>query len=325
MTEKTVRQAGWRFTGLSRWFFTHLSKLVIAASAWTAATWGVAAENSTYWVMSTREISLSAVKPGVYQTVTVLRADEEGALDEAKLEGLVDAILATKRVVIYLPGNRSDFASGHCEGWALYKLLSEVQGAPPIVFALWSWPADRVTFGQRSDIWIKACRADAEAFILADWLRTLRSDVRVLLVTYSLSARAALGALHLLGGGQVAERQLENTISQPSPQIAALLVAPAVDAHALAPGGAFELAIARAHKVALTVHPGDTLLRLYPLLYGLRGPQALGFVGPICLRPEDAEKVDIIPMQGWAGRGHGWQNYFSTVPVRSQLEAMATH
>lgn len=281
-----------------------------------------AAEPSSYWAICTRDITLDEIKPGASARVGVLQGTPEGKLTEAQATDVREAILAAKRVIVYMPGNRSDLASGHCEALALYRLLAAVDNSRPIVFILWSWPADRVTFGQRSDIWIKACRADAEAFILADWLQSLPDDVHVLLVTYSLSARAALGALHLLAGGEVADRRLEELAAAKGPQIKALLVAPAVDAHALGPGGNFEMAARRADRLALTVHPADTLLRLYPLLYGLRGPQALGFAGPIALRPEDAQKVDIIPLQGWAGRGHGWQNYFSALPVRSQLETM---
>ncbi len=278
----------------------------------------------SYWAISTRKIPSHSVTPGVSRKAAVFKVDSDGCLAQADLSALQEAIETTRRVVIYVPGNRSDFQSGHTEGWSLFQMLTDGAGSQHFVFLLWSWPADRITFGERSDIWIKACRADAEAFILADWLGNLPANTSVTLVTYSLSARAAAGSLHLLGGGEIDGRQLPTGPEGRTLRLRAILVGAAIDAHALGPGGAYEKAVAQADEIAITVHRRDTLLRLYPLLYGLRGPQALGFVGPTSLDPQAAGKITLIPVEVWTGKGHSWSNYFSALPVRGCLIEMAT-
>lgn len=284
-----------------------------------------AGPSPSYWVVSTRHIASTGVQPGISREVKVLKADPKGCLEQASSEELQRAIADCGRVAIYIPGNRSDLQSGHREGWILFQGLAREAGDRAFVLILWSWPADRITFGERSDIWIKACRADAEAFILAEWIQNLPPNTSTTIVTYSLSARAAAGALHLLGCGEVAERRLPTCAGDRPLRVRVLLVGAAIDAHSLGPGGAFEKAVGQAEIFAITVHQRDTLLRLYPLLYGLRGPQALGFVGPTSLPPDAADKVAIIPVHAWTGAGHAWQTYFSALPVQACLVDIVFH
>jgi len=279
------------------------------------------AGTSTFWVLSTRGIPSSEVKPGVSQGLTYWKADSEGCLAENSSPQIFQEIAAWSRLVIYVPGNRSDFASAHNEGWKLFLTLNQPTGSKGFVFVVWSWPSDRISLAQRPDIWAKACRADLEGAILAEWLGQLPRGTRVVLVSYSLGARAVVAALHLRGGGQLPGQE-GFTSSGGVIAIRVLLVGAAIDAHSLGVRGAYERAIAQSEVFVITTHARDLLLRMYPLLYGLGGPPALGFVGPTSLPPEQVQKVELIPVEAFTGSGHGWANYFSALPVQARLEGM---
>jgi len=277
---------------------------------------------NTFWVVSTRGISSSEVKPGISGDLTYWKADFQGSLSEKTFSELLREISSRSRVVLYVPGNRSDFASAHAEGWKLFLGLDRAAERVNFVFAVWSWPSDRVTLAQRPDIWAKACRADLEGLILAEWLGQLPAGTRVVLVSYSLGARAVVAALHVRGGGQLCGGELIFPTAKGTTPIRVFLVGAAIDAHSLGPSGAYSRALAESEQFVITKHRRDMLLRMYPLLYGLGGPPALGFVGPTSLPPDQVQKVEILPVEAFTGSGHGWENYFSAFPVQACLEQM---
>ncbi len=277
---------------------------------------------NTFWVVSTRGISPSEVKPGISGDLTYLKADFQGCLSEKTFSELLHEISSRSRVVLYIPGNRSDFASAHAEGWKIFLGLDRAAQRANFVFAVWSWPSDRITLAQRPDIWAKACRADLEGLILAEWLGQLPGGTRVVLVSYSLGARAVVAALHVRGGGQLCEGKAIFSVPKGATPIRVLLVGAAIDAHSLGPNGAYSRALAESEQFVVTTHRRDVLLRMYPLLYGLGGPPALGFIGPTSLPPDQVQKVEILPVEAFTGSGHGWDNYFSAFPVRARLEQM---
>jgi len=277
---------------------------------------------NTFWVVSTRGISSSEVKPGVSGAITYLKGDSQGCLSENTSTELLQEVSSRCRVVIYVPGNRSDFASAHNEGWKLFLTLNQPTGSKGFVFVVWSWPSDRISLAQRPDIWAKACRADLEGLILGEWLGQLPGGTQVVLVSYSLGARAVVAALHVRGGGQLCGGEFSFPTPKGLTSIRVLLVGAAIDAHSLGPSGAYSRALAESEQFVITTHRRDVLLRMYPLLYGLGGPPALGFVGPTSLPADQLEKVELLPVEAFAGSGHGWENYFSAFPVQARLERM---
>jgi hypothetical protein len=277
---------------------------------------------SSYWVLSTREIATDDIQAGVTTRLQCYRADQGGCLSKNDPSALAEEIRQIPRLVVYLPGNRSDLSVAHSQGWQLYRDLRRNSPGAFLVFVVWSWPSDRVTLGQRSDIWIKACRADHEAYILAEWITGLPAETHMTLVSYSLSARVVAGASHLLAGGELAGRTVSPPAREKLPVLKSLWAGAAIDAHSLGPGQQFGRALEPLRELVLTVHPRDRLLRLYPLLYGLRGPEALGVVGPTALADEMARKVEILPLSQWAAPSHAWEIYFRALPVQARLEQM---
>ena len=140
---------------------------------------------------------------------------------------------------VFVHGNDTDAAEARDEGQQLYARLTPTAcPSGPVRFVIWSWPSERIFGRVRTDIQAKACRANAEAFYLADFLDELEPDARVSLSGYSLGARVTTGALHLLGGGALEGRQLETRKHAERSGLRVVLLAAALADDWLLPGQA---------------------------------------------------------------------------------------
>ena len=63
----------------------------------------------------------------------------------------------------------------------------------------------------------------------------------------------------------------------------ALMVAAAIDDDSLAADGTYNLALSQVESMLVVRNGCDKVLKWYPRIYGRRGPEALGYAGPIRL------------------------------------------
>jgi len=222
---------------------------------------------------------------------------------------------------VYIHGNRADRRTAIRQGWKIYRQLEAQAAGRPFRFVIWSWPADRLRGGNRRDTRVKASRSDVQGYYLAGWLGQLDPDVPVCLVGYSFGARAITAALHILAGGQVAGRSLpEGHVVERAP-VRAVLVAAAMDSGWLLPGHRNGLALSRLDRVLVLLNCSDPVLKFYPLMYGLGGPQALGRAGPACpgRLGDEAEKIELLDVTCSVGRNHDWDCYVRSPALRAHL------
>ena len=214
--------------------------------------------------------------------------------DAAEFRATDDAAMPT---VVFIHGNRTDADEAVDEG--VVRLRGHPGGD--------CWAAvplrDLVVAGRarlpphRADARLKADYSDVESYYLAQWLDQLRPGVKVSLIGHSFGPRIITGALHLLAGGEVAGRSLPpSTVAawtggKRNP-VRAVLLASAIDADWLAPGGCHGLALSLVEQMLVTCNGCDRVLRWYPRLYGRGGPQAMGFVGPCGI--DGAENVEVV-------------------------------
>jgi hypothetical protein len=162
-----------------------------------------------------------------------------------------------------------------------------------------------------------------QSYYLAECLRSIERQVPVSLIGYSFGARIITGALHLLAGGEVAGRSLPKRLAQaekgkPAEMTRrAVLVAAALDADWLLPGRRNGLALSQVNRLLITRNPCDRVLRWYPLMYGCRGPEAMGRVGPRCWCC--AENVEVVNVSCAVGRAHDWASYLRAPGLRNRL------
>jgi len=223
---------------------------------------------------------------------------------------------------VFVHGNDTGATEARNEGRHLYSRLAPAAcPGRPVRFVIWSWPSERILGRVRSDIQVKACRTNAEAFYLADFLDGLDPKARVSLSGYSLGARVTTGALHLLGGGVLGDRQLETRRHAERSGVRVVLLAAAMGDDWLLPGMRYERALSQADRLVVMYNPLDAVLRFYPLMYGRGGPDALGYTGirNACCLGEDRQKVCELNVSGAVHRGHGWGHYANSPSIIRQL------
>lgn len=214
-------------------------------------------------------------------------------------------------------GNRQTHAKAIRSGWGVYCRMRRDAGGRPFRLVIWSWPSERIRGTNRRDVRVKACRSDMQSCYLAECLSRLDPDLPVCLVGYSFGARIVTGALHLLAGGQVAGRALGEPSGVGRRPIRAVLVAGALDADWLLPGRRNGLALSQVERLLVTRNCRDPALRLYPLMYYLGGPQALGFAGPACCG--QSEKIELLDVSCSVGRTHAWARYLQSPGLCGRL------
>ena len=125
----------------------------------------------------------------------------------------------------------------------------------------------------------------------------------------------------MLGGGELEGRRLLLDSATPPRKIHAALLAAAVDNDWISPGGKHERALTQVERLAITVNADDPVLRFYPMLWGRRGPQALGMTGVPDLARLGASQGKIVQLNFAPAiqRSHGWKYYSESPEVIALL------
>jgi hypothetical protein len=216
--------------------------------------------------------------------------------------------------------------------WPCYSLLKIQHGDHPFRIVIWSWPSTRTSNRHRRDAQTKSFYSDSQSYYLADCLRKVRmqsqsapiaplpkvegsvgAESPVTLIGYSFGARIIAGGLHLLGDGELGGHRLSalegNAGTHHRVPVRAILVAAALDCHALLPGYRYGNAASQAEEIVVTRNGFDPVLRWYRLLYGRGGPDALGYAGLCC---SSCSNVKILDVSCSVGKSHQWECYFAS-------------
>jgi hypothetical protein len=217
--------------------------------------------------------------------------------------------------VFFVHGNRTSACDAVEVGWGVYSALKAAAAGRPFRFVIWSWPSDRIQGRSRVDTQVKAARSEVDSYYLAATLDRMPPNAPVCLIGYSFGARMIGGTLELLAGGEFAGRTLPKPAARRRP-VRAVLLAAAMDAGALAPGGVNDRALGLTERVLITCNPADSVLRWYPWMYGRGGPEALGFAGPCGIGPD---KLELLNVACEIGRCHSWECYRSLPSLNARL------
>ncbi|RIK72844.1 MAG: hypothetical protein DCC67_18610, partial [Planctomycetota bacterium] len=132
------------------------------------------------------------------------------------------------------------------------------------------------------------------------------------IVGYSYGARVATGALHLLAGGRLGELELAERRHASRPLIKAALVAAAVDADWIRPGGYHGRALQQASELLLVNNHLDPAMRFYHMAFegrarplGLAGLSSRGVLG------DYAAPIRSVDVTSVVGRHHALDDYLA--------------
>jgi len=277
------------------------------------------------WLLSTRQAPRSGNLEAAGEKIKYWRHTDNPRWEPASAKDLIQQSDPDAPTIVFIHGNRSNLNDAVCAGWPVYRQLQRCGEGHPFTFVIWAWPSDRAGRGPRDDAQIKACYSDAQSYYLADWLDQLGPDRSVNLIGHSFGARIVTGALHLLGGGQVAGRSLTPEPDRAHGPLQALLVAAALDADWLLPSRRNGLALSQVDRLLMTKNPRDPVLKWYPLMRHRGGPEALGFVGLIGrgqLGPQ-REKIEVFSIANSVGRAHTWAKHLASAGLRRQFARLA--
>jgi len=160
------------------------------------------------WLISTRRVSRCDLNRETDPPLDYRRLAPDGAWQESDREAFLATDDPAVPTCIFIHGNRETYRSAICTGMTTYRQLVACVPKRDFRYVIWSWPAARVCRRTRDDLRLKASRSDVESCLLARSVDRIRADVPVSMIGYSFGARVITGALHVLGGGQVAGRSL---------------------------------------------------------------------------------------------------------------------
>lgn len=279
------------------------------------------ADEHQMWLVSTRQ--LPSAPRGTSAEPQVRRYQAQSGWSDSSIDELLAAEKPSAATCVLVHGNHTDRQLALSKGFEVYRTL--VRGAKaeqPVRLIVWSWPSDQIPGSFREDARIKARRTNIEAFYLANFLDRLRGKNPVSLVGYSFGARVITGSLHLLGGGALANRQLEPRIESQRPPFYAVLLAAAVDREWLLEGRPHGRALSAVERMVVLVNPQDRVLRWYRFVAPGEGGEALGSRGlPISLRSKhDRGKLVQVNVANAVGNRHGWTNYLGSNEIVKRLQ-----
>jgi hypothetical protein len=225
--------------------------------------------------------------------------------------------------VLYVHGNRIATGEDRSQGLSVYRSLVERSSktAGPIRFIIWSWPSDQIR-GPLKDYKVKAARTQPASWQLAWTIDQLPEEAPLSVFGYSYGARVVTGALHLLAGGSLEGRQLSPRVHPDRDPFKVALLAAALDADWIRPGGFHGRAVTQVSELLLVNNRRDPIMRFYRLSAEGRGVAALGYEGPAGLAgTELGRKIRTVDVTGSVGRHHALVEYLSAGgPVVAPLQ-----
>ncbi len=237
-------------------------------------------------------------------------ADENGFL-EAASDGIP--------VCVWIHGYQCHAESAIQVGLEVYQQMRRL--APAEVkfrFVIWSWPSLK-NGPWRIDAQRKARRSDIEGYKLARVLEKLPAHVPVGLLGFSFGSRLAGSTLHFLGGGSIANLQLQSHSAPGCRPVRAVLLAGAVDNNAFETNGLNSCALSVADCVLVLINRLDPALIGYHHLEKFRGTMAMGHTGP--------EGISATCVTSWnvtaAVRvSHDWRRYIRNDHIMGPITSL---
>ncbi|MBA61021.1 MAG: hypothetical protein CMJ76_01530 [Planctomycetaceae bacterium] len=188
--------------------------------------------------------------------------------------------------------------------WHIQKVIPESKTR--MRFVIWSWPADRQVTGLVKEFRDQARRAQPQGYYLGHVIDQCRAKNDTVLVGYSMGARVASCALHLLAGGKSEFAPTLKPIS--NKKVSYLVVAGAINRDWLEPGQHFGEALKSTNRFLNVYNSTDPLLKRYPKLYpkGKSRPEATGYKGLYSHANLDdfGIQIDEINVSAAAGKSH---------------------
>jgi hypothetical protein len=232
------------------------------------------------WLISTRHLTSDICRVDLQQPpLGVFRIDPCGSHERTTLAELESQLQPSRRLVVYVHGNRMDLNGNLTRGLWIYRDIKRCRDQSAVDWVLWSWPAAKEGLWLK-DFRAKAQRTDGQGLYLAWFLRRqIQASVPTSMIGFSYGARVVTGSLHALAGGKLGGRCLPGDVLTGA-QIKAALIAPAIASNWLCERGYHGMTTKNLQELVLLYNGRDAVLKRYWRLARMPGTVALGYSGP---------------------------------------------
>jgi len=264
-----------------------------------------------YWIVSSRHCWGRAGPFGVRCPFEYFRVGPDGRWVRGTQEEFSASLVPKVPVCIVAHGSFVPFASVVADSRWTYAWIRAAAPDYPLHVVFYTWPSEAPITGiPQIDVAILGRRGGFNGFYLAQLIQSIPVDHPISLLGHSHGARVIASALHLLAGGQVQGRWLE----QPScgRRLRAVFAAAAIDHNWLNPGERYERALWGVEYLVNLQNHLDVVLGLYPLrkLFSRRALARAGFTWRDRRRMGWlAGKIAEYDVTTLVGLGHQWPNY----------------
>jgi len=207
---------------------------------------------------------------------------------------------------VYVHGNGMDTYWAQRRGWEMYhETTRRLSMDQPLKYVIWSWPTEP-SRGPLKDARDHAVRAEDEAYYLASFLNQIDSAELVSISAFSMGAKSVMGACHLLGGGRLRGRSLDE-ISANNNGYRIVLYSAAITYRGICSSGKFNRALDRVDQLLNVMNGKDMLLKRYRFVTQWKGDEAAGYTG-FSLTHDQRQIVRQMDAGNILGSKHSWDN-----------------
>jgi hypothetical protein len=268
------------------------------------------------WLISTRHLDCPCFDKESSDVDLEVKQYIGEELVESSLHEFLGTADPTQPTLFYVHGNRVECDDVLDRGLQAYHGLLDCSCSGPVRFVIWSWPSGQMR-GPLKDIRIKAARTNGEAHYLAWLLGQMDPATPTGIVGYSYGARVATGALHVLGGGELAGCTLPSMFQRSGAAINVVLMAAAVHNYWLQPEACHERALPQIDRLLIQYNTCDPVLKRYKFVEKRSKPQALGYTG---MHIEEGVEtwIDQRDVCCLIGKTHAEEDYFSSAEITDE-------
>ena len=208
-------------------------------------------------------------------------------------ESFFETQTAEVPLVLYCPAYTLKTSDTVETGMALVRLYEPGQNCRTV---FWNWPAEKIRLRLAPDIRDKIAVAVASGDYMAMFLRQLKPESQVCMISFSFGNRIICDATVQLGDNR-----------PDGMRIHLILTGSATDQDWLASGSRHGDVPRLAEKILIFYNPSDFKLRFYPFMYGNGSrPDALGNIGPPLSRiaADYRDRIEGVNVQPYLGRKH---------------------
>ncbi len=239
---------------------------------------------------------------------------EAGVWSQQSIESIKQRLAgpAGQRLIVYVHGNRMPHQAARERAQIVYQSLVHSTHCEAICFVAFSWPSEQ-TERLAQDVNRKKLRLNADAYYLANFIRSLEVDKPMGYLGYSFGCAIVCGAQHLLVGGSLHGYHLDEPPAMLySDRVS--LIAPAFDQQDLTAVGQYSQVLVGVDKMVNLYNSIDPILRRFRFFDRSTSPTAAGYAGilePRSITPLTADRKLVQYDCRSIGRTHAELDYLT--------------